>query len=254
MSASLGLQLYSVREELSGDFEGVVRKIAALGFAGVEPAGFPNTTPEAAGKLFRSLGLEVPSAHVPLPLGDQQKSTLETLASLGSKRIVSGLGPDSFKTLDLIKQTCGTFNQAQAVAKAHGMTFGIHNHWWEFIEVEGRMVFEVMKEHLEPDVFFQIDTYWVKTAGADPAAIVHGLGPRAPLLHIKDGPCVKDKPMTAVGDGVVDVPAIARAAGTHAKWFIVEIDRCKGDMLAAVAKSYRYLVANRLARGRRPTA
>jgi hypothetical protein len=60
--------------------------------------------------------------------------------------------------------------------------------------------------------------------------------------------------MTAVGDGVVDVPAIARAAGTHAKWFIVEIDRCKGDMLAAVAKSYRYLVANRLARGRRPTA
>jgi sugar phosphate isomerase/epimerase len=56
------------------------------------------------------------------------------------------------------------------------------------------------------DIFFELDIYWIQTAGQDPAEMVKRIGKRAPLLHIKDGPCDLGKPMVAVGEGAVDVP------------------------------------------------
>jgi len=249
MPAPIALQLYTVREAMAEDFEGVVRKVADMGYVGVEPAGFPGTTPEAAGRLFRELGLKVPSAHTPLPIGEKKQEVLDTMGAIGSRRIVSGQGPDNFKTTDQIKAACDRFNAASVVAVEHGMTFGIHNHWWEFLQVEGRYVYRVMLEHLTSDVFFEVDTYWVQTAGVDPAAVVRELGARAPLLHIKDGPCVKEAPMTAVGEGIVDFHSIAEAGGKTAEWMIVELDRCAIDMMEAAEKSYTYLIREGLARG-----
>lgn len=249
MPAPIALQLYTLREAMAEDFEGVVRKVADIGYVGVEPAGFPGTTPEAAGRLFRDLGLKVPSAHTPLPIKEKKQEVLDTMDALGSQRIVSGLGPDHFKTTDQIKASCDTFNEASAVAAEHGMTFGIHNHWWEFLQVEGRYVYQVMLEYLTSEVFFEVDTYWVKTAGADPAAVVRELGTRAPLLHLKDGPCTKEAPMTAVGEGMVDFHRIVEAGGEITEWMIVELDRCATDMMEAVEKSYAYLIGEGLARG-----
>jgi sugar phosphate isomerase/epimerase len=242
MAFPVALQLYSLREYASEDFEGTVRRVAEMGYAGVEPAGFPGSTPEAAGKLFRELGLAVPSAHVALPLGDSKSEVLDIMAAIGSKRIISGKGPDDFKTLDAIKRTCDLFNEANEVAKANGMVFGVHNHWWEYTPVEGRYPYQVMMELLAPEILFEIDTYWVQTAGVDPAKVVKEVGDRAPLLHIKDGPCVKGEPMTAVGDGEVNFHEVVAAGEGITEWLIVELDRCATDMVEAVAKSYSYLV------------
>jgi sugar phosphate isomerase/epimerase len=250
MAAPIALQLYSIRKQLENDFEGGVRRIADMGYVGVEPAGFPGTTPEKAAALFKELGLAVPSVHIQMPLGDSKQQTLDTMRTLGSTRIVSGRGPEKFETPDKVKASCERYNEASAVAAENGMTFGIHNHWWEFMPMDGRHVYNLMLEHLAPEVFFQVDTYWVKTAGPDPADVVRELGARAPLLHIKDGPCEKDKPMTAVGDGVMDFPAIVEAGGANVEWMIVELDRCATDMMEAVEKSYAYLTSEGLAEGR----
>ena len=230
-------------------FEQVAQAAADIGYAGVETAGFPGTSPEEAGRLFRDLGLVVPSAHTPLPLGGHKREVLDTMAALDCRRIVSGKGPDDFRTLDRIKRTCELFNQASRVARSNGLAFGVHNHWWEFQQVEGRYVYEVMLEQLAPDVFFEIDTYWVQTAGFDPAEVVDRLGERAPLLHIEDGPAVRDEPMVAVGDGVLDFPRIVEASAGWTEWMIVELDACATDMTEAVEGSYRYLVGNGLAHG-----
>jgi sugar phosphate isomerase/epimerase len=219
-----------------------------MGYAGVEPAGFPGSTPEAAGKLFRELGLAVPSAHVALPLGDQKSEVLDTMAAIGSTCIISGKGPDDFKTLDDIKRTCDLFNQANQVAQENGMVFGVHNHWWEYTPVAGRYPYQVMMELLAPEILFEIDTYWVQTAGVDPAKVVKEVGDRAPLLHIKDGPAVKSEPMTAVGDGVVNFHEVVAAGEGVTQWLIVELDRCATDMVEAVQKSYTYLVNEGLGR------
>ncbi len=250
MAIPIALQLYTVREALVKDFAGVVTKVAEIGYVGVEPVfGFPGTTTAEATRLFKELGLEVPSAHTPLPVGEDASRVLDYMAAMGCQRIVSGKGPDSFATMHLIEQTCDLFNEAHAVAAENGLAFGIHNHWWEFLQVEGRYVYQVMLEHLDPGVFFELDTYWIKTAGVDPAKVVRELGPRAPLLHVKDGPAVRDEPHVAVGDGVLDLPGIVQAADGAAEWLIVELDHCATDMMEAVEKSYQYLIGGGLARG-----
>jgi sugar phosphate isomerase/epimerase len=246
----IALQLYTVREALAQEFNATVRRVAAMGYAGVEPYAFPGTTAEAAGQLFRELGLVVPSCHSPMPLGDQKSQVLETMAALDCRRIVSGLGSGHFKTADLVRAACDRFNEAHEVAAANGLHFGIHNHWWEFETLDGRLVFELMLELLHPDIFFQIDTYWVKTAGPDPAAIVHQLGRRAPLLHVKDGPAERDAPMVAVGQGTLDFRSIVAAGEGNIQWLIVELDHCATDMMAAVNESYDYLVSEGLGHGR----
>lgn len=250
MSSPIALQLYTLRESMVNDFEGVVRRVAAMGYIGVETAGFPGTTPEKASRLFQSLGLAVPGAHLPMPVGDQKQASLDTANALGTKRMINGLGPDHFTSVDKIKAACDQFNAAGAVAAEHGFTFGIHNHWWEFLQVEGRLVCDIMLEHLEPSVFFELDVYWVQTGGADPVDVVKRLGKRAPILHIKDGSCNREEPMTAVGKGKVNIPGVIGAGVGSSEWLIVELDRCATDMADAVEQSYRYLVDNGLGSGR----
>ncbi len=237
----LGLQLYTLREPLASDYAGVIRQVAEAGYAGVEPAGFPGSSLEEAVALYRDLGLTVCSVHTALPVGDQKEEVLEQMRALGATRIVAGRGPAQFKDLAAIQESCALFNEAAANAAAAGMTFHIHNHWWEFGVVDGRRVYEIMLEHLDPSVGFEIDVYWVQTGGCDPAAVIREMDGRAPLLHIKDGPCVKEEPMVAVGQGKVDMKAISEAA-SQTEWFIVELDRCATDMMEAVRQSAAYLL------------
>jgi sugar phosphate isomerase/epimerase len=186
------------------------------------------------------LGLRVPSTHTPLPLGAQGQQIFDDMRAIGCTRIITGFGPDQFKTPDLVKASCDLFNQAYEACKANGFTFGLHNHWWEYQKVEGRYVYQMMDELLDPAIQFEMDTYWVKTAGVDPAVAIEELGQRVTLLHVKDGPAVRDAPMTAVGEGVLDFPVIIKAA-TYTEWLIVELDRCATDMFEAVRKSVEYL-------------
>ncbi len=252
MTAPIALQLYSLRELLNADYATGIRKVAAIGYAGVETAGFPGTTPQAAARLFDELGLTVCSAHSPLPLGDQQAEVLDTMAALGCTRLVCPWKPQElFASIDGIRQVCDELNEANIVARAHGLTLSYHNHWAECAQVDGRRAYEIMLDQLAPDILFEVDTYWAKTAGVDPITWVRELGLRAPLLHIKDGPCIMDAPMTAVGDGVQDVPGIVAAGAGATEWLIVELDRCATDMLEAVTQSYRYMVGKGLAHGKR---
>ena len=112
-----------------------------------------------------------------------------------------------------------------------------------------RIPVDVMLEHLDPDVFFEVDVYWVQTAGQDPAQVVRRLGTRAPLLHVKDGPCQIEAPMTALGEGVVDIPGVVAAGSGSVDWLVVELDRCDTDIMEAIRKSYQYLVGKGLGRG-----
>lgn len=250
MTAPIALQLYTIRETLAQDFAKGVERIAGIGYAGVETAGFPGTTPEAAAHLFKDLGLAVAGAHLSLPTGEQKNQVLDTLAALGCRRLICPyLPPEHFQTERGIHQVCEMLNDAQVVAEENGISIGYHNHWWEFYEVNGRLAHDIQREYLKPSIFFEIDTYWVKTAGADPVAVVRGLGRRAPLLHIKDGPCVQNQPMVAVGAGEMDIRSVIQAGDENTEWLIVELDACATDMVEAVEKSYRYLVDKGLGHG-----
>ncbi len=246
----IALILYTLRTDLARDFEGTVRAVADIGYAGVETAGFPGSTPQAAARLFKDLGLTVCAAHTALPLGDRKNEVLDTMAVLDCKRIVCPSQPSElFQSLDGIRQACDTLTEANAVAQANGLSLGYHNHWFEFTSVEGQTGLERLAACLPPEVFFEVDTYWARVAGADPQAVIGALGPRVPLIHLKDGPGQQGQPMLPLGEGIMDIPRLLSSAAS-AEWLIVELDEYDGTMLEAVRRSYTYLVGEGLARGR----
>jgi sugar phosphate isomerase/epimerase len=251
MTTPIALQLYTLREATARDFAGTLEKVAATGYLGVETTGFAGTTVPAAAQLFKDLGLTVCAAHLPLPLGENQTKVLETMQALGCHRLVCASQPrQEFQTVDGIQRVCDTLNAASAVAQAHGLRLGYHNHWWEFQTVAGRLAHARLRDGLAPEVFFEIDTYWTQTAGVDAARVLHELGPRAALLHLKDGPAVQGQPMLALGEGVMDIPGLLQASAGQAEWLIVELDECATDMLLAVQRSYHYLIGKGLGRGK----
>lgn len=248
----IALQLYTVRDALSQDWEGTLEQIAEMGYLGVETAGFGYApSMELAIEKLNSLGLQPMAAHSGLPIGDDKNKIIEMMDALGCQKVIcAGTGRDSFSSLTDIEARAEVFNQANDNAKAAGLQFGLHNHWWEFVNVDGRSAMDVLIAcGLEDDIFFEIDTYWVQTAWLDPAAVVAKYSDRTPLLHIKDGPTGIASDMTAVGTGVMRFDQIIPAAKV-AEWLVVELDRCATDMLTAVSQSITWLTENGLGRGR----
>jgi len=240
---NISLQLYSVHDLAALDFEGTVRKIAAMGYAGVETAGFPGTTPAAAAKLFKELGLRVFSAHSALPLGEKQQELIDAVVSVGSPiYVVPSVPQEEISSIDATRRFCDRMNEAALACRKYGLGFGFHNHSAEMADLGGTRVYQVMNAHLDPAVLFEVDTYWVKVGGLDPAAVVSELGVRARLIHLKDGPGSHSAAMTALGTGVMDIPALLKAA-VHMEVPIVEMDRCDGDILAVLKQSVAYLQA-----------
>jgi sugar phosphate isomerase/epimerase len=252
MTTPIALQLYTVREAAGRDYEATIRRVAEIGFAAVEPAGFPGTTPQAAGRLFKELGLTVCAAHSKLPLGDEKNQIIETMQAINCQNLINASQPrEKFATRDGVHQVCDLLNEAYAVGAQYGFSVGYHNHEFEFEnQLDGRSAHELMVEYLDPGVFFEIDTYWVQTAGLDPATVIKNYGKRAPFLHIKDGSLKRDEPQTALGTGLVDIPAIVAASTGNVDWLVVELDACATDMFEAVEQSYQYLVSKGLGHGK----
>ncbi len=245
----ISIQLYTLRDAAAKDFPAVLRFLAETGYCGVEFAGLHGHNPKEIATLIGDLGLKASSSHTALPAPENITEIADTELTLGNTRVISGFGPDSFATLDAIKVAAEQFEQAAEVLEPYGMTFGFHNHWWEFAIVEGRTVYEILMEEA-PDVFSELDVYWTAMGKADPVKIVSEYSARLPLLHIKDGPLKEGEPHLAVGDGVMDMPAIIGAADPAVlEWLVVELDSFNGDMMDAAKRSYAYLTSKGLAKG-----
>jgi len=248
----ISVQLYSLREEVAVDFPAVLARLGAKGYAGVELAGFGALTPQQLADALAQAGLAVSSAHVGYARADDFGAALADHEVLGcDTAVIPALAAEGFADLDGVQKSAERVNRLVDVARAHGMTLGYHNHFWEFTPMpDGRPALLHFFEHVAPEVFAEVDIYWAEVAGADPAALVGELGARAALLHVKDGPADEPKSsMVAVGEGVVDIPGVL-AAAPDARWHIVELDRCATDMFEAVERSYDYLVGGGYSRGR----
>ncbi len=249
MTPKLGVQLYSLREELARDFDGTMAQVATMQYAGVEPWGGLPVDAAHAARVFQSHGLAVPSIHLPLLDGDDQQKLLDSARAFGVQTIVLPSLPEAdFKDEDGLKRAAEKVTASAAIARAAGFGYGYHNHWWEWTLIDGQAALDRLATLLDSSIIFEIDTYWARVAGFDPAQVVARFGERAPLLHIKDGPADDTKSaMVAVGDGVINVEAILNEA--RAEWAVVELDRSATDMTEAVAQSARYLLGKGWATG-----
>jgi len=246
----IAIQLYTVRDACAQDFPGTCKKIAEIGYKGVELAGLHGMTPAEARAMLDDLGLVVCSSHGAMPTAENAGQIIDEAGALGYRYHVSGFGPDQFKTLADTKASAAAFKAAADALSGSDLQFGFHNHWWEFEAVGGLLPHDVLLDEA-PGVFAELDVYWAAFGGADPVAQVRRKAKRVPLLHIKDGELVPGEHIhTAVGKGKLDMPAIIGAADPNVlKWLIVELDACKTNMMQAVIDSYAYLTGEGLASG-----
>ncbi|NSW56744.1 MAG: sugar phosphate isomerase/epimerase [Armatimonadetes bacterium] len=248
MAKPISVQLYSVREAAAQDFPAVLKQIADIGYVGVEFAGFHNMDLKELKSIIDDLGLQVSSAHMPMVTDENASELIDQCKTLGITKLITGPG-GPIDTMDGVMACVAKQKRAVELLEGTGISFGLHNHWQEFEPVDGKLPEDIMLEEV-PCLFAQLDVYWVAKSGQDPVETVKRLGHRAPVLHIKDGPLDPPQPMTAVGKGVLDMPAIIGAADESVlEWLIVELDSCATDMMEAVRDSYAYLVGEGLAVG-----
>jgi len=251
----VSLQLYSLREAAAKDFPAVIRAVGEIGYAGVETAGFHGLTAKDVRKLVEDQGMAISSFHGPWATPDNLQEVIDTAGELGVTFACTGYRGEDFEDLDAIRATAEKVNLMDERLRAAGLTLFVHNHWWEFETIDGRLKYDVFAE-LAPRVAFELDAYWAANFGAvDPSAVLRRHARRTPLLHLKDGPLAKDEPMQALGSGKLRLREILAAADPAVlRWVVVELDACATDMLQAVKESYDWLVANGLASGRRVPA
>jgi sugar phosphate isomerase/epimerase len=253
------LQLYTVRNDIAKNMSGTFHKLASIGVKVVETAFWPeHVTLQQAAKALKNAGLSVCSSHTDIPIGDKKEGILKIAEAFNTKRVIWHGWPEDkrYSSLDGTKELIDIYNEAGEIAKSNGLKFGLHNHWWEYRNrVGGRFVYEWLLDGVDKDVFFEIDTYWVKVAGQDPAAIIKKFGSRVKYLHMKDGPAIfsqklledKPDPMVALGRGAQNVPAIAKAARGNIEWMVIEMDVVATDVFQAIKDSYDYLLDHRFA-------
>lgn len=236
----LAVQLYSVRDRMKSDRREVLRRLAEIGYGGVEPYD-PLDDPAGFRDLLSEFGLTACSTHAGV-LGERRDDILAAAKVIGIDTvIVPAVSPDEWTSAQGVDRTAAALNETAARAAELGIRIGYHNHWWELENrLDGGTALEGLADRLDPAVILEVDVYWAAVGGQDVPALLGRLGDRVRYLHVKDGPATKGDPMTAVGAGTLSIPDIL-AAGESVEWRVVELDECATDMVAALADSHAYL-------------
>ena len=239
----VALQVYSVQKEARQDLAGTLKRIAAMGYTGVEFAGLYGSPASEVKKMMDDLGLVAPSIHSGIPTEESAPRMIDDAKALGYTCHIAQFPGESAGSKQGCIELAAKYNKGIELMKAADIQVGIHNHSTEFgNEFDGKTAHQILLDEA-PELLPQIDTYWVAMGGKDPVQVIRSLGPRIASLHIKDGPMVGGKAMTAVGDGnMAWGPIIQAADEENIEWLIVELDSCDTDMMEAVERSVKYLV------------
>ncbi len=261
---SIALQLYSVRESLLSDFEGVLRKISEMGYDGVEFSGlYGHFSPEVK-SLCRKYGLCPVSAHVPFIDLISNPNPLFTYSEIGCRYIVIPYLHEVYRPGSSLFHT--VIDAARLLGRAasdQGMHLCYHNQSYDFLKLADEYALDYMFRSVPSSLMSpELDTFWIHEAGVDPASYIRRYSDREMLIHLKDyikkeNPrvptgIITDQPASPealydscpLGMGEMDVPSVLKSARESAvHWLIVEQDSpCFGlDELQSAERSIHYL-------------
>ena len=229
----LGLQLYSVRQQMGDDFEAALAGVSAAGYTEVEAAALPKKDASEIRGALDKAGLRCVSAHHPfndlhtrfdeVVAYDRQLGVNFLICSSPGRRDPSAAaaqGSHESFTIDDWHYNADQFNEMGAKLAAHGIRFGYHNHVPEFALTEGKTPYLELLRLTDPKlVTFELDCGWAIVAGMNPIELMKNHPHRITMLHVKDfkAPATasrnpEDFKVTELGQGSIDYhPIFAEA-------------------------------------------
>jgi len=255
----IGLQLYSLREQLPKDVRSTIAKVAEAGYNEVETYGYSvkdkfwGLDPKSFKALLDQHGLTAPSGHYGMdPFiqnGDQEilKSYIEAAKIVGGEYItVPYLGDALRKTEDDWKKVAARLNEASAICKASGLKLAYHNHNFEFVKYGAITGYDILLKETDPAaVKFELDLYWVVRSGNDPVKLFTDHPGRFPMWHVKDMDKANNTINTEVGSGTIDFKKIyANAKLAGLEHLIVEQENFSLDPYVSIKQSADYVKKN----------
>lgn len=255
----VGIQLFSVRDELKEGLDKVLEKIATAGYGQVEMFGFSaedrffNNDPKEVAEMLKKHSLDSPSGHYMLDLFDKQEhaqAVMEASLALGHKYVViPWFPPEQRKSLDDYKSIAERMNKAALLCKDNNLKLAYHNHEFEFIKYEGGVTgYDIIMNSCDKElVDLELDLYWVQFAKEDPVEIFKRAPGRFKMWHVKDMSKDDPKVQTEVGSGIVDFSTIFKNAELSGmEYFYVEQENLPVPSDDNIKKSLTYVRKNLL--------
>ena len=250
-SEIVGLQLYSVRDEMKNDPVGTLTELAKIGYKHVEHANyidrkFYGFTAKEFKVVLDDLGLKMPAGHTVMgkdhwdaglnDFTDAWKYTVEDAAYMGQKYVISPWMDESMRgTYDDLARYLDIFNLCGDLCQKSGMKFGYHNHWAEFTEeLNGMKLFDIMMQKLDVNkVVMQLDIGNMYIGGAKALDVISQYPGKFEMIHVKDEIAVDtaEKYESAIlGKGIIPVKEVLdicrKTGGT--KVYIIEQESYQG--------------------------
>lgn len=247
----IGAQLYTLRE-FTGTPTAIAKTMARvkkIGYDGVQCSALGPIDPKELAKILQNEGLTCCATHVPIDrLEKEPQKVIEEHALWGCKYAAIG----GFFPKEATAQTWVDFaNRYNDIAKQYDgstLAIGYHNHSHELSHYDRKPALQILMEHFNRDVWFEIDTYWITHGGGDPAAWIRRCGElgkgRIHAVHLKDMAIKLDRTqfMAEVGEGNLNWTAILKACkDAGVEHLLVEQDVCYRDPFESLEISLKNL-------------
>jgi len=248
----IGLQLWSVRDDMKKAPEETVAKVGEIGYSFVEAAGYSDgkfygMEPVDFKALVEENNMDFISSHTGQNMPDSANwentmawwdTCIDAHVAAGVKYIVQPfMGSAGYDSIAGLKAYCDYFNAVGEKCNEKGIRFGYHNHNKEFSELEGEVIYDFMLQNTDLEkVMFELDLYWINDGGGDPVAYFNKYPGRFELFHVKDKTELS-------ADGEMDfASSFENAEKAGMKYYIVEVEEYNFEPIVSVEKSYEYLV------------
>ncbi|GCE10171.1 sugar phosphate isomerase/epimerase family protein [Tengunoibacter tsumagoiensis] len=242
MTDIVGLQLYTVRDETAKDFKATVRRVAEIGYAGVEFAGYGDLSATELQALLHETGLKAVGTHVGLyAIENDFEREVDYCLATGNNLLIIPWIEEKLRTGDAFKRFSESLNSYGQRLQERGITLAYHNHDFELQPAGESTLLDQLAATTDPTlVKLELDTYWVAFAGVDPIAFINRHPGRIASVHLKD--MTPERTFTEVGDGTLDIAGIVQAArNSGTQRFIVENDQPAIPSLESAQRSFENL-------------
>ena len=235
----IGIQLYTVRDQMRKDVVGTLQKLATIGYDEVEFFEYFDHSPADIRRILDDNGLVSPSTHVELSdMRNTPEQSIEAALTIGHRYVILGwIAPEERTSMDDYRAHADLSNRFAEQCRDAGLQYAYHNHDFEFAAIDGVRPIDLFLAETDPElVKVELDLYWITKGGGDPFAFFDRYPGRYPCCHVKD--MSPDGSMADVGDGKIDFASVFAASEQAGfKHYYVERDDPTDSMISA-ANSY----------------